>query len=105
MKPDEPAHPIDISFLGTYAVMLIPNTLTHLIKQAHKFKRWPFSRLSGFDWMLSTFHINRISTKSLIRRMIPEMTHANIELKQWTIPAILLSTPSFARFISEHSPP
>ena len=45
VKPDEPAYPVDIGFLGSYAVMLVPNTLTHLIKQAHRFKRWPFSRL------------------------------------------------------------
>jgi len=56
MKPYESTYPIDINFLGTYAVMPVPNTLTHLIKQADRFEQWPVSRLAGFHRMFSTAH-------------------------------------------------
>lgn len=64
MKPDEAAYPVDIGLLGSYAVVLVPNTLTHLIKQAHRFKRWPFSRLAGFDWIFSTVQMYSISMRN-----------------------------------------
>lgn len=56
MRPYEAIYPIDIGLLGAYAVMLVPNTLTHLIKQAHRFEWRPFSRFAGFDWVFCAVH-------------------------------------------------
>lgn len=91
-KPDKAAYPIDIIILGAYAVMLVLIALTHLIKQAHRFKQWPFSRLAEFDRIFSTVHVSRMATKSSMARTTTEIHRANNDLKQAGNHAKLLST-------------
>lgn len=83
---------MDISLLGTYAVMPVTDTLAHLIEQAHRFEWWPFDRLAGFDRIFSAVHKIMYSNKNQMTRTITEMSRANIDLKQETNPAILTST-------------
>ena len=96
MESYESAYPIDIRFLGTYAVVLVPNTLAHLIEQAHRFERWPVGRLAGFNGIFSAVHKYSIDSKNPMTRTITDMHRADIDLKQEINPAILTSTLRWA---------
>lgn len=50
-----------------------------------------FSALAGFDRIFSAVHKNSVATESPMKRMITEMSCANIDLKQGANPAKLLS--------------
>ena len=92
VKPYASTYPIDIHLFGTYAAMLVPNTRTHPIKQAHRFERWPVGWLAGFHGIFSAVHNHSISTKNQMTRTLREMPLANIDLKPERNPAKLTST-------------
>jgi hypothetical protein len=87
---------MDIRLLATYAVMLISNTLTHLIEQAHRLERWPVGRLAGFDGTFNAVHKHSTYAKNPMTRTITDMPRADIDLKQERNPAKLMSTSCYA---------
>jgi hypothetical protein len=64
VKPDEPAHPVQISLLGAQAVVHVTQPLAQLVQQTLGLQRWPRGLVAGLEGVVIAVHNNNISDEA-----------------------------------------